>query len=137
PTYSASDTIRNAAAASAKRIKSPDQWPFASFCVAANTTSPCASPVQNMKLTCHACHARAPPWRPAVRTERNATAPSSVSSAPHVTNARAGDPRAFCTRSDRGPPPAPPPPPPPPPPAPPPPPPPPPPAPPHPPPPHR
>ena len=99
PMKSARETQRKAAAASASRITTPDQCPLASFWVAANTTMPCASPVQNMKLKCHDCHARAAP--PPVNVHRNAAPPTRASTVPKSVNVRAGKRRAFSTSSAR------------------------------------
>src|ERR1051326_4322959 len=99
PMNRTSETGRKAAAASASRMTTPDQCPLASFWVAANTTMPCASAVQNMKLKCHDCQARA--VSPLMNDHRNAAPPSTASATPTSLNVRAGKRRALSTSSAR------------------------------------
>ena len=92
-------TVVKAAPASAKRMMTPDQWPFASFCVAANTTIPCANPTQNTKLVWYAHHVRSGcrPITPSTRTMPPRIAAIVPKSAKRATGAW----RAFWTRSER------------------------------------
>ena len=82
-----------AAPASAKRMMTPDQWPLASFWVAANTTMPCARPTQNTKFAWYAHHVRSgcPPRRP----NTTMMPPRIAAIAPNSANRATGAWRAF------------------------------------------
>ncbi len=80
-------------------MMTPDQWPFASFWVAANTTIPCAMPTQNTKFVWYAHHVRSG-W-PLSRPSRRTMAPKPAANVPNSMNRASGAWRAFWMSSER------------------------------------